>query len=229
MATYRRLSPKQPAFSQRGFTLVELMCVVAIVALLSSIALPAFSKYIRQAKTVEAGGILRKIYDAEVSHFYRIQSFKTNRSGVEVFSWGATSCGDFTNGPLCYAFTYSAAYDPALGVGLGPRGRKVLLAYDPPPGGTYDKNPNDWYKSLPTIGVTLDSPSYFAYTVNPGAVDVMSLCKNPGRFVYQSFRAEAYGDLDGDTVNSTFLRMGYIDTRGEVTGTPGLYSYEPLE
>ena len=48
--------------SRRGFTLIELMIVVAILAILAVVAAPAFIKYMRKAKTSEAIDSLDKIY-----------------------------------------------------------------------------------------------------------------------------------------------------------------------
>lgn len=53
----------------RGFTLIELMMVVAIITIIAAVAIPLVSKYLRKSKTSEAGLNLRKIYDGEVGYF----------------------------------------------------------------------------------------------------------------------------------------------------------------
>lgn len=54
---------------QDGFTLVELMVVVAIIGLLSAVAIPNFKKYQAKAKISEAKLQLSAIYTAEASFF----------------------------------------------------------------------------------------------------------------------------------------------------------------
>ena len=54
---------------QRGFTLVELMVVVCIIGVLSSIAAVSFTKYIKKGKTAEAREFVRKIYEGARSYY----------------------------------------------------------------------------------------------------------------------------------------------------------------
>jgi len=52
-----------------GFSMIELMMVVAILALLAAAAMPVFGRYIRRSKATEAVMSLRRIYNGAVSYF----------------------------------------------------------------------------------------------------------------------------------------------------------------
>lgn len=55
---------------QRGFTLIEVMVVVAIVAILASVALPAYTSYIRRGQLPEAFTFLSD-YRIKMEQYYQ--------------------------------------------------------------------------------------------------------------------------------------------------------------
>lgn len=55
--------------SKNGFTLIELMIVVAIIGILAAIAIPNFLKYQAKAKTSESQANLKGIFTSEIAYF----------------------------------------------------------------------------------------------------------------------------------------------------------------
>ena len=63
---------------RRGFTLIELMIVVAIIGVLASLAIPALIQSIRRSKTSEATMNIRRIFDGAITAY---QADATSRAG----------------------------------------------------------------------------------------------------------------------------------------------------
>ena len=102
----------------RGFTLIEMMIVVAIMGLLAAIAIPAFTKYIRRSKTSEAVMNLRKLFDGSVAYYNRDFS---DRAGKTVVSQFPGVAGDHGPAPgtnhCCGQDGDKCAAEPRLGRG----------------------------------------------------------------------------------------------------------------
>jgi type IV pilus assembly protein PilE len=73
----------------RGFTLLELMIVVALMALLAAIALPAYLGYVQRARRVDAQNGLNNAAQAEEKFFGRCNRYG---SPAEIFGASAPAC-----------------------------------------------------------------------------------------------------------------------------------------
>src|SRR5690348_12323704 len=87
-----------PRSRQWGFTLIELMVVVAIVALLAAIAFPIYNTQVRKGRRAEAREIIAKLALGEEKWRVNNATFSTKPSDVGGVSTTAGGTDTSTNG-----------------------------------------------------------------------------------------------------------------------------------
>jgi len=70
--------------SRRGFTLIELMIVIAIIAFLAMIAIPNYLKFVAKSKRAEAQVILASLYAAEKAYFVENSTYTND---LQALGW----------------------------------------------------------------------------------------------------------------------------------------------
>ena len=107
-----------------GFTLIELMVVVGIIALLAAISIPTFSKFMAKAKRTEAHMNLHALYAAQKAYWAEHGKYSTQLSGgSESVGWkpeGYHGGGDTENFYYTYGFSGSEGQQYFTGKLNGP-------------------------------------------------------------------------------------------------------------
>ncbi len=129
MKTMTSLPPKQSATlkNRLGFTLVELMIVVAIIGILASIAIPNFQKYQARARQREANIALSAIYTSQKGF---IAESNTYTACLRQAGYVPETNGANVNAvKRYYAVGFTTAVVAAAST-CGPTGNQACLAYD---------------------------------------------------------------------------------------------------
>jgi type IV pilus assembly protein PilA len=205
----------------RGFTLIELMIVVAILGILAAIAIPALSKYMRRAKTSEAKAQIAKMFDGASAYF---QEEHVNRGATDFISSGGSITERAPH--LCPHWgtsvaTGSAGITPliSLDCNTGPGGRCVPAAGGSGPG-YYEMTL--WTANEVWNGLNFQEEQghFFHYNfIYANSTTGFGACQ---------FTSQAFGDLDGDQLFSTYERSGAADKAG-VNAAAGLYVADDVE
>ncbi|WP_413557815.1 type IV pilin protein [Bdellovibrio sp. HCB209] len=115
--------------SQAGFSLVELMVVVAIIGVLASIAVPAVNKYIAKARQSEAKTNLASLYTSEKAFYAEYTTYDSRfqavgyspegqlryNVGFETAGPNATAANGFNNTTIGTGNTLTRTYCGASG------------------------------------------------------------------------------------------------------------------
>ena len=71
----------------KGFTLIELMIVVAIIAFLAMVSVPSFARFLSKAKRAEAYMNLNAIYAAQKAYWIEHGTYSDTLSGQGGIGW----------------------------------------------------------------------------------------------------------------------------------------------
>jgi type IV pilus assembly protein PilA len=97
---------------KKGFSLVEVMIVVAIIGILSAIAVPNFQRYQRKARQKEALANLQAVYSGEKNYLAEYNSYAANLLAI---GWAPDGNLRYNVG-FAATTVWESANDPNMGM-----------------------------------------------------------------------------------------------------------------
>ena len=176
--------------NRKGFTLIELMIVVAIIGILAAVAIPGFMTYIKNSKTSEAKTNLNAIGKGAVSYF---ESEHISGDGMSGFSKQYPSADTQIN--------------------IGTKATADTVGVKSKPDATADtggsSTPGKIWKDL---NFNITSPIYYYYAYQAKGFTAKTGSETADKYAKSYFQASATASLSSET-DSLFCLNGGSDGR----------------